>query len=118
MVPPEEVKRGHIAGYAAVVNALAHLSMGEVEAAEAALARARALPYVEANVYLDAAEAMMASYDETGDLVTACSAMEGVVAERPDDATFFGWYGYGTERMTVDELCPLDEPAEGGSPQV
>lgn len=44
--------------------------------------------------------------------------MEALVAERADDAPFFGTYGYATERVTMDQLCPLDEPPETPGPEL
>jgi hypothetical protein len=61
---------------------------------------------------------LLATYRETEDPVQACAAMEDVVAGRTDDAAFFNWYGYGTERLTLDQICPLDAPGDGETPQL
>lgn len=55
-------------------------------------------------------------YEATGDPLAACIAAEEFIAARAEDAAFFEWYGYGTERLTVDRICPLDRAAEEGPP--
>jgi len=85
---------------------------------EGILAEARTHDFMKSNVYTEAAQRLIGVYQETGDVLTACSAMEDVVAVRPDKAVFFAWYGYNTARMTVDQVCPLDAPSEGDSPDL
>jgi hypothetical protein len=118
MVPLEEVGKDRIVGYAAVEAMLVHAQRGDVEAMEAVLATVRTHDFMRPNVYTEAAQRLIGVYEETGDVVAACSAMEDVVAERPDEAVFFSWYGYNTARMTVDQVCPLDAPEEGEAPDL
>jgi len=118
MVPIEEVGKERIVSYTAVEAMLVHAQRGDVEAMEAVLAQARAHDFVVPNIYTEAAQRLIGVYEETGDVVAACAAMEDVVAERPDEAVFFEWYGYNTARITVDQICPLDEPQDGESPDL
>jgi hypothetical protein len=118
MAPVEEVDKRRIVSYAAVEAMLVHAQRGDGAMMEAVLEQARSHDHVEPNVYTEAAERLMGVYGETGDVVEACAAMEEVVAQRPDEAVFFQWYGYNTARMTVDQVCPLDAPVEGESPQL
>jgi hypothetical protein len=97
---------------------LAHALSGDLEAMEAVLARVRTMPEVTENVYLAAAQELLDVYQATGDAVSACAAMEDVIVGQAEPPVFFQWYGYGTERITVDQVCPLDAPAEGEQPQL
>ncbi len=118
MAPVEEVDKRRIVSYAAVEAMLVHAHRGEVDRMEAVLERAREHDFMEPNVYTDAAERLLEVYRDTGDVVEACTAMEDLVAQQPDEAVFFQWYGYNTTRMTLDQVCPLDPPADGDSPQL
>jgi hypothetical protein len=118
MAPVEEVDKRRIISYAAVEAMLVYAHRGDVAAMEGVLERARGYDFVQPNVYTEAADELLRVYGETENVVEACSAAEEVVAERPDEAIFFQWYGYGTARMTVDHVCPLDTPTEGESPQL
>ena len=118
MVPVEEVDRRRIVSYAAVEAMLGYAHRDDVEAMEAILDQALGYDFVEPNVYTDAAERLLEVYRDTGDIVEACAAMEDVVAQQPDQAVFFQFYGYNTTRITVDQVCPLDPPTEGDSPQL
>lgn len=118
MVPLEEVGKERIVSYAAVEAMLVHAKRGDVGAMEAVLAQARAHDFVVPNIYIEAAQRLIGVYEETGDVVASCAAMEDVVAERPEEAVFFEWYGYNTARMTVDQVCPFDDPQDGESPDL
>lgn len=118
MGPVEEVDQRRIISFAAVEAMLVHALRDDVDGMEAVLSRAREHAVVMDNIYTDAAERLIEVYRETGDAVQACSAMEDVVAADPDEAVFFQWYGYGTERMTLDDVCPLDAPSEGTSLEI
>ena len=118
IAPEEEVRKPRIVGYAAVEAMLVYAHRGDVEQMEAVLAQAREHVFFQPNIYTEAAQRLIGAYQESGDVVRACAAMEDVVAQRPDEAVFFQWYGYNTARLTVDQICPLDEPTEGDSPQL
>jgi hypothetical protein len=118
MAPVEEVDKRRIVSYAAVEAMLVYAHRGDVAKMEAMLDQARSHDFVQPNIYTEAAERLLQVYGDTGDVVAACSAMEDVVAAQPDEAVFFQWYGYGTTRMTVDRVCPLDPPVEGESPEL
>ncbi|MFW6136211.1 MAG: tetratricopeptide repeat protein [Chloroflexota bacterium] len=118
MVPVEEVDRRRIVSYVAVEAMLVHAHRGDVAQMEAVLNHVQGVDFVEPNVYTEAAEHLLDVYREAGDVVEACAAMEDVVAQRPDQAVFFQWYGYNTARITVDQICPLDPPTEGEAPQL
>ncbi len=112
MAPVEEVDKQRIVSYAAVQAMLVHAHRDDVAAMEAVLDQALSHGFVEPNIYSEAAQRMLHVYRETADPVQACSAMQDVVVERPDEAVFFQWYGYNTERITVDDICPLTDPTE------
>ncbi|MFO7743068.1 MAG: hypothetical protein R6X31_12215 [Anaerolineae bacterium] len=118
MVPVEEVDQRRIISYAAVEAMLVYAHRGDVAQMEAVLNQIRGYDFLEPNVYTEAAGRLLDVYRDTGDVVEACAAMEDLVAQQPDEAVFFQWYGYNTARITVDQICPLDPPAEGDSPQL
>ena len=118
MAPVEPLDKARILSYAAAEAMLVHALAGDIEAMEAVLTQVRSIPDVAENVYLEAAEMLMQSYRETEDANSACEAMEDVIAGQTEPPVFFQWYGYGTERMTVDEVCPLDAPVAGDTPQL
>lgn len=118
MAPVEQVDKRRIISYAAVEAMLVHAQRGDVAQMGAVLEQVQGYDFVEPNIYTEAAEQLFEVYADTGDTVEACAAMEEVVARQPDEAAFFQWYGYNTTRMTVDQICPLDPPAEGESPEL
>jgi hypothetical protein len=118
MVPVEEVDRRRITSYAAVEAMLVYAHRGDVAGMETVLDQTLEYNFVEPNVYIDAAERLLEVYRDTEDVFEACAAMEDVVAQQPDQAVFFQFYGYNTTRITVDQVCPLDPPSEGDSPQL
>ena len=118
MAPVEPLDKARILSYAAVEAMVVHALSGDIAAMEAVLTQVRDIPTVTENVYLDAARTLLTSYRETGDATAACAAMEDVIAGQDDPPVFFQWYGYGTERMTLDEVCPLDAPVAGETPQL
>jgi hypothetical protein len=118
MSPVEPLDKARILSYAAAEAMLVHALSDDIDAMEAILDQARSIPDITDNVYLDAAERLLATYRETGDVVSACAAMEDVVSEPSDPPVFFQWYGYGTERLRLDRICPLDAPLPGESPQL
>ena len=118
MAPVEPLDKARILSYAAAETMLVHALSGDIESMEAVLARARDISDVTDNIYLDAAERLLTAYRETGDAISACAAMEAVVSEPSEPPVFFQWYGYGTERITVDQICPLDPPAAGATPRL
>ena len=118
IAPVEEVDKRRIVSYAAIEAMLVHAHRGEVDKMEAVLEEAQGHAFMEPNVYTEAAQTLIDVYEEMGDAEEACAAMEDVVAERPDEAVFLQWYGYNTARMSLDQVCPLDEPTEGDSPEL
>ncbi|MFW6135705.1 MAG: tetratricopeptide repeat protein [Chloroflexota bacterium] len=118
MVPVEEVDKRRIISYAAVEAMLVHAHRGATAEMQAVLDQVQGYDFVEPNVYTEAAERLLQVYRDTGDALEACRALEAVVAQQPDEALFFQWYGYNTTRITVDQICPLDPPTEGESPQL
>ena len=105
-----------IVGYATIEAMLGYAQQGDVEAMRqvhsSLLARAYTAPD---NPYPDAAGYALEVYEATGDALAACLAVEDFIVVRAEVASFFEWYGYGTERLTVDRICPLDHAAEKGS---
>lgn len=118
MVPVEDVDRRRIISYAAVQAMLVHAHRGDAAQMEALLDQVRGYDFVEPNIYTEAAERLIEVYRDTGDVLKACVAVEAVVAQRLDEAVFFQWYGYNTTRISVDQICPLDAPPDGDSPQL
>ncbi len=118
MAPVEEVDKQRIVSYAGVEVMLVHAQQGDVEAMEGVLEQLRRHDFMAPNIYLEAADTLLAVYRETGDPLAACSALEDYVDARAEEAAFFQWYGYNTTRMTVDEVCPLNAPRDGESPQL
>ena len=118
MFPVEDVDRRRILTYAAVEVMLVQARRDDLPAMEAALDRVRELPFYEPNPYSEAAERLLTVYRGTQDLTAACAAVEEVITAQPGEAVFFQQYGYNTERLTADQVCPLDQPAEAESPQL
>jgi len=98
-----------IVGYASIEAMLVYAHQGDVDAMEdvhfSLVARSHTEPD---NPYPDAAWQLLEVYKETGDVLAACQAMEAVIVERAETAEFYEWYGYGTERLPQEMLCPLD----------
>lgn len=118
MVPVEDVDRQRIISHAAVQATLVHAHRGDAAQMEPLLDQLLGYDFVEPNVYIEAAERLIDAYRDSGDIVEACVAMQTVVAERPEEAAFFQWYGYNTTRITVEQICPLDGPTGDESPQL
>lgn len=106
-----------IVGYSTIEAMFVYAQLGDVEAMRQMHASLRLRSYSALNdPYPDAAWRVLEVYEATGDPLAACLAVEQFIAERVEDAAFFEWYGYGTERLTVDRICPLDHAAEEGPP--
>jgi hypothetical protein len=118
MFPVEEADRRRILTYAAVEAMLVQAQRGDLQAMEAALDRVRKFAFYQPNPYSEAAERLLAVYRDTGDVEAACAAVEEVITAQAGEAVFFQQYGYNTERLTVDQVCPLDQPTAGESPQL
>lgn len=116
--PVEDVDRRRIITYAAVEVMLVQAQRGDVTAMEAALDQARSYGFFAPNAYSEAADRLLEVYQNTKDVMAACSAVEELIARQPQEAVFFQQYGYNTERMTVGQICPLDPADEGESPQL
>ena len=106
-----------IVGYATLEAMFVYAQRGDVEAMRqvhaSLLMRSHSAPD---NPYPGAAWHTLEVYEATGDALAACLAAEEFVTARLEDASFFEWYGYGTERLTADRICPLDRAAEEGPP--
>lgn len=104
-----------IIGYATLEAMFVYAQQGDVEAMRQVhaglLSRSASAPN---DPYPDAAWHMLEVYEATDDPLAACLAVEDFIAARAEDAAFFEWYGYGTERLTVDQICPLDHTTEEG----
>jgi len=102
-----------IVGYATLEAMFVYAQQGDVEAMQQVhaglLSRSASAPN---NPYPDAAWQVLETYEATGDPLAACLAAENFIAARAEDAAFFEWYGYGMERLTVDQICPLDHAIE------
>lgn len=59
------------------------------------------------NPYILAAQVLLQTYQDTQDPIDACQAMAKVIQANPDQAEFFRWYGYATERLRMTDICPL-----------
>jgi len=104
-----------IVGYATLEAMFAYAQQGDIEAMRQIYAGLMARAYRSSNdPYPDTAEHALEVYEATGDPLATCIAAEKLIAARAQDATFFEWYGYGTERMTADRICPLDRAVEEG----
>lgn len=104
-----------IVGYATIEALLVYAQRGDLAAMQQVYANLTARSdSAPNNPYPDAAGYMLEVYEVTGDALAACIAVEHFIGERIEAATFFAWYGYGTERLTVDRICPLDHAAEIG----
>ena len=104
----------YAAGEALIVYAL----QGDLPAMEELLFEVQLRSDLTPNVYSEAIRRVVDVYKETGDAPAACRALEAVAARQPDEAVFFQEYGYGTERMTLDQLCPLDAPPAQSEPEL
>jgi len=104
-----------IVGYATLEAMFIYAQQGDVEAMRQVHAglmlRSQSAPN---NPYPDAVWRVQEVYEATGDPLAACIAAEEFIVARAEDAAFFEWYGYGTERLTLDRICPLDRAAEEG----
>ena len=118
MYPVEDVDRRRIVSYAAVEAMLVYAHREDVGAMQNVLDQARGYAFYQPNPYSEAAERLLSVYRDTRDIAAACVAMEEVITDQPEEAVFFQEYGYNTERLTADQICPLNQPAEGESPQL
>lgn len=116
--PVEDVDRRRIISYAAVEAMLVYAHKDDVSAMEETLNQARGYVFFEPNLYSEGAERLLDVYRDTRDVMAACAAVEEVLSGQPEKAVFFQRYGYNTERMTVDQVCPLNPAAGGESPQL
>jgi hypothetical protein len=66
------------------------------------------------NPYTEAAQRLLQNYKQTGDALAACQAMEVAVSEHVKEASFYPWYGDHTERLSLDQICPLDKTQKQG----
>jgi len=104
-----------IVGYATLEAMFVYAQQGNVEAMRQVYSGLTVRSYSAPNdPYPDAAWRALEVYEATGDPLAACIAAEEFIAARAEDAAFFEWYGYGTERMTVDRICPLNQTVEEG----
>jgi hypothetical protein len=60
------------------------------------------------NPYVPAAQILFQTYVETKDLFSACKKMEVYVLNAGKDAEFLEWYGYNTEKINLEDVCPWD----------
>ena len=99
-----------IVGYASIEAMLVYAQQGDADAMAdvhaSLLARSHTAPD---NPYPEAAWQLLEVYKETGDVLAACQSMETFLVERAEAAEFYEWYGYGTERLPQNQLCPLDD---------
>jgi hypothetical protein len=104
-----------IVGYATMEAMFVYAQRGDAAAMRqlhaGLLARSISAPD---NPYPAAAGEALETYEATGDPLAACRAAEAFIAARVHDAAFFEWYGYGTQRLTADQICPLERAAEEG----
>jgi len=102
-----------IVGYTTLEAMFIYAQQGDVEAMRqvhaALIARSYNAPH---DPYPGAGWYALEVYESTGDALAACLAAENFIAAHAEDAPFFEWYGYGTERITLDRICPLDRAAE------
>jgi len=106
-----------IVGYATLEAMFVYAEWGDLEAMREVYVRLRLRSHSALNdPYPEAAWRTLEVYEATGDPLAACLAAEQFIAERVEEAAFFEWYGYGTERLTVDRVCPLDRAEEEGPP--
>jgi hypothetical protein len=104
-----------IVGYATLEAMFVYAQQGDVEAMRQVHASLLVRAYSAPNdPYPDAAGHTLEVYEATSDPLAACIAAEEFIAARVENAPFFEWYGYGTERLTLDRICPLDHAAEEG----
>ncbi len=107
----EEGTRARLISYASIEAMLVHALNDEAQLMEDVyfwlMTRSFAAPN---DPYPQAAWVLLETYQQTGDALQACQAMEDYVTDHVEDAVFFEWYGYNTERLTLDQICPLDAP--------
>lgn len=104
-----------IVGYATLEAMFVYAQQGDVEAMRQVHASLMLRSYSAPNdPYPDAVWRALEVYEATSDPLAVCIAAEEFIAARAEDALFFEWYGYGTERLTVDRICPLNQAAEEG----
>ena len=104
-----------IVGYATLEAMFVYAQQGDVEAMRQVHASLLVRAYSAPNdPYPDAAWHTLEVYEATSDPLAACTAAEEFIAAHVENAPFFEWYGYGTERLTLDRICPLDHAAEEG----
>jgi len=116
--PVEDVDRRRIISYAAVEAMLVHAREGNLAAMEDIFNQAKGYAFFAPNAYSEAADRLLEVYRNTEDVMAACVAVEDLIAQQTQKAAFFQQYGYNTERLMVDQICPMNTPAEGESPQL
>ena len=97
-----------ILGYSAIEAMLVHAHRGDAPAMESVLVELRARDVItEANPYLEGAAQLLVTYTATGDALAACQAMAATLLDYDTDArAFLEWYGYNTEYLPDEQLCP------------
>ena len=60
------------------------------------------------NPYVDAASVLLEIYSQKGDVTEACREMEENIILNKENADFFEWHGYVTEKLELSEMCPLN----------
>lgn len=110
--------RDRIKSYAAIEAMLVYALRREPQPMEA-LWRAVESNFASANnVYAVAAREMWRTYQTTGDASAACVAAKLAVRADLEHASFFQYYGYAMERLTLDRFCPLNRSLDQGEAQV
>lgn len=60
------------------------------------------------NPYAQAARDLWETFGRTGDVVAACMAVTQSARVNFEQAQFFQFYGYNTERLRLNQICPLN----------
>lgn len=105
---PPQPHRSRLLAYVGIERMLALLALGRENQAHAVLVDLEATAQASQNPYRQAARRLWETYLRTGDLVTACTAMERDILAHPESIAFYPWYGYNMERLGAENVCPLD----------
>lgn len=98
------IYQARIVSYAAIEAMLVHLLRGDSADARSLLERLRSQYDRADNPFVPAAQTLWDTYQAGGDVAAACAAMEEAVRLRGDALLL----PYTSERLEMEQVCPLD----------
>jgi hypothetical protein len=106
--------KSRIVTYAAIEAMLVYAERGNTQAMESVWQSIGKRTDLSPNPYTEAAQRLLQNYNQTGNALAACQAMAVAVSEHVKEASFYPWYGDHTERLSLDQICPLDKTQKQG----